>query len=274
MKAVFYNGIFTDYDTLKIPLTDRSVFFGDGVYDVAIGHGGKLFMGEEHLSRFFTNISKIGLLPYCNEAELKRVIKVLLSGEKGDYILYMQSSGFSNDRTHSRKEKRGNLLLCVFPFSPVTEFSSITTRTVLDNRSNICDIKSLNLLPAVLASTRGEELGFEENVFVRDGFVTECSHSSIAIVKDGVLYTHPISSCILPSITRLKALQICKELGIRYEEVRFTKEQLYSADEVLILSTTKFCRWVSRLDNVEFDVNKAKIGRLICEKLIKNYKNI
>lgn len=272
MRAVFYNGVYSDFDSLKIPLYDRAIFFGDGVYDVVIGQGGNFFLLDEHLDRFYKNIERIGLDAYCKRDELIKIAEGLIDLSKEEsYMLYMQASGFSKTRIHARPSGRSNLLLAIFPFPKSENFSPIKARTVIDLRGNMCDIKSINLLHSVLASTGGEGTGFEESVYVRDGIVLECAHSSIARVKDGVLYTPPLSPRILPGITRSAALRICKELDIAYKEIYFSKEELYKADEVLILSTTKFCRWVSLLDDVRFARSQAKIGRIIFENLSKKY---
>ena len=272
MRAVFYNGVYSDFDSLKIPLYDRAIFFGDGVYDVVIGHGGNFFILDKHLDRFYTNIERIGLDAYCQKDELIKIAEGLIDLSKEEsYMLYMQASGFSRTRIHARADRRSNLLLAIFPFSESKNFTSMKARTVADRRGDMCDLKSINLLPSVLASTVGEDSGFEESIYVRDGEVLECAHSSIAIAKNGVLYTPPLSTKILPGITRAAALEICEELDIPYKEIYFSKEELYKADEVLILSTTKFCRWVSILDDVRFAKSQAKIGKIIFENLLKKY---
>ena len=275
MKAVFYNGIYSDFDTLSIPLTDRSIFFGDGVYDVIIGKGGGLYLKEAHLGRFYDNISKIGLTPYCEWEELEEIISRLISlSGYSEYTVYMQASGFSPSRTHQREPFPSNLLVTVSEYAPYEELSSVRLRTVKDLRGSICNIKTINLLPAVLASSECAFLGLDESVYVRDGIVTECSHSSVAIVKDGVLYTSPLSEKILPSVTRKRTLEICREHGIAYFERDFTKEELYRADEVLILSTTKLCMWAREVDLVRFERKKARLSEFLYSKLKKDYQNI
>ena len=94
MRAVFYNGNYTDFESARIPLTDRCVFFGDGVYDVLLGHGGGFYLQQRHSARFFSNIEKIGLSPSFTESELLDISRELVrrSGED-EYILYWLASG-------------------------------------------------------------------------------------------------------------------------------------------------------------------------------------
>ncbi len=275
MRAVFYNGIFTDFESASIPLCDRSVFFGDGVYDVLIGTENSLYLADWHLDRFYSNIEKIGLKPYCERGELLSLIKKLvsISGEP-NFLLYMQSSARSPSRTHARCGTESNLLLCIFPYEIKEEFLSVRLRTSPDLRGNMCDVKSINLLPAVLASTKAQSEGLDECIYVRRGIVTECAHSSLAIVKNGVLITHPLSEAILPGITRRRALYFLSKAGIPYTESAFRREALYTADEVLIFSTTKFCRWASEIDGVRFSKKKAEIGQFLLRNLLKDYQNL
>ena len=85
---------------------------------------------------------------------------------------------------------------------------------------------------------QASEAGCNETVFVRDGYVTECSHSNISMVKDGVFITHPLDNLILPGTERKHIIRWCGELGIPVEERAFTLEELYTADEILVTSTS------------------------------------
>ena len=129
----------------------------------------------------------------------------------------------------------------------------------------MCDVKTVNLLPAVLASKKAADNGCDEAVFVRDGIVTECAHSNIAIVKDGILYTHPLSPFILPGVTRKRLLYFCDKLKINYVEKGFSYGDMSDADEILVTSTTKLCLAAKKIDGIEIKNFKSEVGaRLIC----------
>ena len=110
--------------------------------------------------------------------------------------------------------------------------------SIPDTRFYHCNIKTLNLIPNVMAAQQASEAGCNETVFVRDGCVTECSHSNISMVKDGVFITHPLDNLILPGTERKHIIRWCVELGIPVEERAFTLEELYTADEILVTSTS------------------------------------
>ena len=110
--------------------------------------------------------------------------------------------------------------------------------SIPDTRFYHCNIKTLNLIPNVMAAQQASEAGCNETVFVRDGFVTECSHSNISMVKDGVFITHPLDTLLLPATERKPLTRSCGQQRIQLEERAFTLEELYTADEILVTSTS------------------------------------
>jgi len=120
--------------------------------------------------------------------------------------------------------------------------------TLEDTRFLHCNIKTINLLPAVIANQRAEEAGCDETIFHRGERVTECSHSNVHIIKDGVLHTAPCDNLILPGIVRQHILQLCGELGIPVVEEPFTLEELMAADEVFFSSSSALTSRVCEVD--------------------------
>lgn len=117
-----------------------------------------------------------------------------------------------------------------------------------DTRFLHCDIKTLNLLPAVMAAQKAQEEGCQECVFHRGEVVTECSHSNISILKDGVLRTHPLDRYILPGIARKHLLMAAVRRNIPIDERPFTMDELRQADEVLVTSSSKLCLVAGQLE--------------------------
>ena len=99
-----------------------------------------------------------------------------------------------------------------------------------------------------MSATRAEMLGCDEGIFIKNGFVTECTKSNILIIKQGRVLTHPISNKILPGIARAKLIEKCRQKNIEVMEKPFEKKELFSADEVLLTSTTKLCKKVGFID--------------------------
>lgn len=250
MSFSFYNGTYAPTEEIKIPLNDRSLYFGDGIYDAAIGRGGKIFLLDEHLDRLFGNAPKLFIPISYTRSELADILleTVRLSGYDS-YFVYFQITRNGGKRNHIADSSFGsNLLVTVSEQPPPAENYSLKLVTFEDKRFEYCDIKTLNLLPSVLASTYAHGRGCDEAVFHRADTVTECAHSNLSILKDGVLYTHPTDSHILPGITRRHLILAAKKLGISVKEEPFTLEELTNADEILVTSTTKLIAGANLLD--------------------------
>ena len=119
-----------------------------------------------------------------------------------------------------------------------------------DNRFKLCNIKTLNLIPSVLANQRAAEQGCDEAVLHRGSRVTECAHSNISILKDGVLQTAPTDELILPGITRKHLLALAREHGIEVLEKPFSMVELMNADEIMVTSSSALCMKVESIDGI------------------------
>ena len=239
----YYNGQIGKCDDIKIPLSDRIIFFGDGVYDVMIGHGGKLFMPEEHLDRLYSNMKYLHINILLTKKHFFDLINDLinLSGYES-YSIYISVSRNHNERCHSyRPSASTNLLIMINEFS-LSSRDGLYLITEKDRRYYYCNIKTTNLLPAVLASTKAEDSGCDEAIFHRGNTITECAHSNIFILKNEELVTHPKSELILPGITRGLLIDIAKANHINVCERPFSLKDLSDADEVIITSTTKLIK--------------------------------
>lgn len=245
----YYNGKFQGSEELAIPLSDRSIYFADSVYEVAIGMGGSVYQLGEHLSRFYNNISAIGLSYPLIKAEAIGIIFELIKKAKLDiYMIYLQCSGNGEKRRHARATDKTNILISVTEIELSPTLTSSSLISLPDTRYSMCNIKTTNLLPAVLASTRAENEGCREAVFYRDNIVTECAHSNIFILKNDTLYTHPNGPHILPGITRANIIRHAPTLGLKVKETAFSTEDIYTADEVFTSATTSLITRAFSLD--------------------------
>lgn len=269
----YYNGLFTNRESIKIPLNDRAVFFGDGVYDAAIGRNGKIFLLDDHINRFFDNADAIDIPLNLSKSELKDIlIRLAESSQHECYFLYFQLSRYSESRTHAYpKTKKSNLLITVSsqPLPDVEKRLKLTLAN--DVRHELCHIKTLNLLPSVMAAQKAETLGKDETVFHRAGTVTECSHSNVHIISNGVLITHPLNHHILPGISRKHMLEVCRNLEIPVRERAFSVYELYKADEVIVTSSTKLGVLASEVDYVKYQPNDVSTGTKICKQMLNDF---
>lgn len=246
-NLAYYNGRITPLDEMMIPMNDRAVFFGDGVYDVAYIHHGVCFALQDHIDRFFNSCSLMKIDPGMTKGDLASLLKDLVSKMDSsipDAIIYFQMSRGTAVRKHIFPDPPvpANLLIYVHEVTAQMgkEFRLITAE---DTRFAHCNIKSLNLIPNVMAAQRAKEAGCDECVLHRGEYVTECAYSGLAILDGGKLVTRQLSEWILPSITRKHLLETCRELSVPINERLYTLDEMMRADEIIVVnSLTLFSR--------------------------------
>ena len=268
----FYNGIFTPYDACVIPLSDRSIFFGDAVYDVIIGRNGIPYQLDLHLARLLENADKIGLIDIpTREAIIDAISKLIDLSQADQFMLYVQLSGNETRRKHLRDDDGVNLLITICATDIPERLQSVRAMTMMDKRYGYCNLKTTNLLPAVFSMNDAYNSGAELAIFHKRGYVTECSSANISIIKDGQLITHPLDSAILPGISEKNLVRICNDLGIGHICRRFKKHELFLADAVLITSTTKFVKVCSSIDNVDLRCDAMELCEMIFDKMLADF---
>jgi D-alanine transaminase len=271
----YYNGKIGRCDDISIPLSDRLIYFGDGVYDVMIGHSGKLFLVDDHIERLFSGISALNIYFSMRKDDILDVVNRLIKlSEYKSYLVYISVSRDADERKHSYIDcTSANLLVTIkeFSFSYTNDLKLIT---MPDNRYGYCNIKTVNLLPSVMASTKAEAMGCDEAVFVRNGTITECAHSNIFIIKDEMLITHPESCHILPGIIRKFILKNAAVWGITAIEREFSADELIDADEVLVTSTTKLAKRAESINGIKVGGKNSEIANTLIDTLFDSYRNI
>lgn len=252
MKTLgYYNGRYDEIDKMTIPMNDRVCWFGDGVYDAEPCRNYHIFALDEHVDRFFNSAGLLKIQIPCTKEELKALLNDLVRKmDTGDLFVYYQVTRGTAVRTHEFPEDcPANLWVMLKPLPSPELTAKIRLLTVEDTRFFHCNIKTLNLIPSVMAAEKAREAGCGEVIFHRGDRVTECAHSNCHILKDGILYTAPADNLILPGIARAHLIRICKELGIPVSETPYTLKELMDADEVLVTSSTKFCISAEEVDN-------------------------
>lgn len=241
LSKMLFNDRIMDRENV-VDIEDRGYQFGDGIYEVIGVYDGKPLMLDEHMERLERSAKEIKLNMSSSIDDLKTKLEELVSAnslEEG--IIYMQVSRGAAARWHE------------FPKSDTSTVTVAYTRAE-DRASNVedqgatavltedirwlrCDIKTLNLLPNVMAKQEAVEHGAIEAILHRGETVTEASASNVFIVKDGALYTHPADNYILNGITRRKIIQLCDALDLKVNEQTYTVDELLDADEVFISAT-------------------------------------
>ncbi len=239
---ILFNDRFVSKEEVHVSMDDRGYYFGDGIYEVFRIYNGILFEKEAHLERLTRSAEAVRIPLPCSLTELERRLErlVALNGIN-EGTLYMQITRGEAKRAHPFPEDTKPVLTgyCTEVTRPMKAMmEGITAVTLPDIRWLRCDIKSLNLLPNILAKQEAVELGRGEAILHRDGIVTECSASNIMIVKKGTIYTHPANHYILHGITRALILKLAEEASIKVMEQTFSLDELYGADEAFICGTT------------------------------------
>lgn len=247
----YYNGKIGEIEDISIPMGDRVSFFGDGVYDATYSRNYKIFALDDHVDRFFNSAALLQINLPCTKDELKQLLCDLTQKmDTGENFVYFQATrGTDVVRNHAFTDGIcANLWVNIFHREIVDLDKKVKLITMDDTRFLHCNIKTLNLLPAVMASRKAKELGCNETVFHRNGRVTECAHSNVHIFKDGAFITAPTDNLILPGIARKHLIAACKKLGIPVQERPYNLDELRVADEIMISSAGSLCLAADTLD--------------------------
>jgi len=241
---VTYNGAFMPKDSVRISPDDRGFLLADGVYEVICAWNGKLFQEESHFTRLARSLDALRI-PTPDLAALRSACTKLLAVnhlQQGGGKVYIQITRGVAPRGHAfpSADIQPTVYASASPYTPPRDYweSGVSAIVIPDIRWARCDIKSLALLPNVLASQRAAEAGAYDSILVRDGVVTEGSHTSVCAILGGCLQTHPLTHHILGSVTRDTVLSLCATLSIPVRESPILEQSLASASEVMFLGTT------------------------------------
>ena len=271
----YYNGKFGKREDITIPLSDRSIFFGDAIYDAAIGSYDRILWEDEHIDRFLHNAERIGINHALDKKQLSQLLReIAIKSMLKSYFIYFQLSRGLPTRNHSSIGCSTNLLITIDNIDIPPTPRPLRLITTEDLRYGYCDIKTINLLPAVLSMTEAEKTGCDEAIFVKNGIVTECSKSNISILKQGRIITHPKTNKILPGIARRHLLSCATNIGIKTEEREFTKEELFAADEILVSSTTKLCCRACSIDGIPVGGKALQTANELCRLMRREFDEI
>ena len=249
-RVGYFNGEIGELSELKIPLCDRSVFFGDAVYDAVLVLDRKPFALGLHLDRLYNSCRMTEIEFTMSREQLQSEIdRLLVLAKDGATMLYLQVTRGAAPRKHEYPQNAdANLIMFVSPVTIPARDKRATLLSMDDLRFQYCNIKTTNLLPNVFAAQKATASGATEVLFHRGERVTEAAHSSILMVKNGTVVMPPLDELVLPGITRAIVKQVCDQNGIPVETRIFTVAELLDADEVLLCSTTKNVICVFEID--------------------------
>lgn len=255
MSTVYLNGEYLSKDRATISVDDRGFLLSDGVYEVTPAYRGGLFRLERHLRRLQHGLDALRIeydpagLPDMHA----RLIAANSLVSEDVSIVYMQITRGAAPRTHHFPPE--GTPPTVYAFAQVYHRPEAArweqgyeAITVPDRRWDRVDIKSIGLLPNVLAQQAAVDAGVEDALFVNDGVALEGSHNNVFAVLDGVVTTHPTTHQILHGVAREYVIELARAEGIPVEERPVLLEEMRGADEIFFTGTTTEVRPTVRLD--------------------------
>lgn len=251
--AVYLNGEFMPLEKARIPVLDRGFIFGDGVYEVIPAYSRHPFRLPEHLRRLQNSLDAIRLANPMTDAEWTRLIHDLIARNAGeDQSVYLQVTRGVAKRDHVFPEDaRPTVFVMSGPLAtPAKDLidNGVPCITATDYRWLKCNVKSVSLLANCLLRQSAADAGAVEVVLFRDGYLTEASASNVFVVRNGKLLAPPKNHLVLPGITYDVVLELAAAQGIPVEVRDIPEQEVRSADELWVTSSTKEVLAVATLD--------------------------
>ena len=261
----FINNKFENFKSAKIHIEDRGLQFADSVYEVIAVLDNNLIDLDFHLKRLKYSLSELEIKFKINKKNLNNIFLNLIKKNKTrNGIIYLQITRGIQFREH-KYQKNLTPTLIVYTRNknfnlPGKKFKGVNTITYQDLRWKRRDIKTVNLLPNIIAANMAKKKNAYEAILIQNGKVTEGTSSNIWIIKRNNLITHPANSDILKGVTRTSLLKIIKKTSLKLIEKQFTHKQLINADEVFLTSSGSFITPILKIDNKK--INNGKIGNI------------
>jgi D-alanine transaminase len=275
MQLVMIDDKFVDSTKVDPANFDYGTFFGDGVYEFLRSYNGKLFAFDEHLKRFKRSLSEIEIDGIDIEIS-RRVLAAFEKYNKPNVGIYFHVTRGTGIREHGKEGLTPRFFLTINEVEDTTGYhkTGIKVISVPDTRWKRCDIKSLNLLPNVLAKRAAHRKDCQEAIFVDDkGYITEGAASAFFAVYGNVLRTAPLSANILPSITRHFLLKLAPKVGLKVDESQVKIDDISKADELIQGVSSKDITGIVKFDNITIGNGRpGKYAKLLAEEFEKLVK--
>lgn len=275
MEIAYFNGKYIPGKDVSISPDDRGFLFAEGIYEVVRWYSGFFYDMDGHLERMKRSLH--GIKVRWNEEDsfpfIARELIRLNNFTDSQALVYLQVTRGAARRTHSFPSPEVEPTVYAFAGSFVPENqgreSGIAIMLREDIRWSRCDIKSVALLPNTLSYQEALDNGFQECAFSRNGLITECTHSNIFFVINGILFTYPESQFILSGITRKGIIRIARKNGIPVKEEAVGEDILDTVQEVFITNTSGEVTPVVRINDLTVGNGvPGPVTRIIREKFL------
>jgi len=263
-RIAYVNGRYLPHAAARVHIEDRGYQFADGVYEVIAVARGRLVDGEPHLDRLERSLRELRIaMPMTRAALAAAIAETVRRNRVVDGSVYLQLTRGVAPRDHAFPARAHTQLVMTAkrskPHPRAWVEDGVKVVSVPDIRWARCDIKSVSLLPNVLAKQAAREAGAYEAWMVReDGTVSEGSSSNAWIVTGaGELVTRAAGEAILNGITRRAVISLAREEGLRLVERPFTLAEAKAAREAFVTSTSSFVMPVTQIDDAVVANGKA-----------------
>lgn len=252
----YLNGEFLPLSQARISPLDRGFLFADGVYEVLPVYSRHAFRQAEHLRRLQNSLDGIRLPnPLSPEQWASVIDRLIMAAPFDDQSIYLQITRGADDKRDQPfpKAVAPTVFLFTAPLTqptPSQRETGVNAVSTEDLRWGRCDLKTVALLPNILARQSAVDAGCTETILIRDGYLTEGSASNIFIVRDGVILAPPKDHHLLPGITYDLVLELAARHKAPHEVRLITEVELRAADEVWMTSSTKEVLAITRLDGL------------------------
>ncbi len=266
-KIACVNGHFLPENEANISIFDRGFLFGDGIYEAISVVGGKLIDVEPHLARLDRSLDAVDMRsPYSHNEIIELLRELVRKNSFSEGLLYFQiTRGVAPRAFHFPPDSvSSSFVAFILPMALVDREEvrlGVKLISIEEQRWKRRDIKSIGLLPQCLGKQAAVEQGCFEALMVEDGMVTEGTSSSAYIIKNNTLITRPLSSAILPGVTRRAMLALARQDKIKIDERAFSIQEAYQADEACITAASNFIMPVIEIDGHK--IGNGKPGPLV-----------
>jgi len=264
-KIAYLNSNFIQFSNAKVHIEDRGFQFADSVYEVIAIYNKKFIDLNFHFRRLKYSLKEIKIKYTIDKKKLTSIFRKLIFKNKlTTGIIYLQITRGVQSRDHIYKKNLKPTLIIytknkIFNL-PNKTFKGYKAITHVDLRWARRDIKTVNLLPNILAANLAHKRNAYEAILIHNGKITEGTSSNIWIIRKNKILTHPSNKDILKGITRTRLILIIKKFKLKLAVKSFSKIQLLNADEVFLTSSGSFITPITKIDSKL--INNGKIGNI------------
>ena len=276
---IYIDGQYLDEANAKVSVFDHGLLYGDGIFEGIRAYNGRVFKLKEHIDRLFYSAKAILLNIPLSHAEIMRAVVETCrqNGIRDGYIRLLVTRGVGGLGLNPNRCKKPSVIVIadkiqLYPAEMYERGLDIITVPTVRNLHSALNpaIKSLNYLNNILAKIEANNGGCEEAIMLNsEGYVSECTGDNIFIIKDGQMFTPPLSAGALYGITRGVVMELARLSGLPVSEPNLTRYDMFNADECFLTGTGAELIPVVKIDGRV--IGTGKPGQ-VTKDLVTKYK--